>query len=143
MSLKPYKPQKEILRGVLSFSIIAGIIDFFASFGLYLTALYILDLPIVYARTMNLTSAVLFELFLVFSIITNKSLFTSKIYKNYFLIFAVIITLLAHVLIVYHPLGNLIFKTTPLMLKDWLIILAVSSSGIIFFEGKKLLKKKA
>jgi P-type Ca2+ transporter type 2C len=143
MSHKPYSPQKEIMKGVIKFSIMAGIIAYVATFGLYLVALYVWHLPVDHARTLAFTTTVFFEFFLAFAIRSEKSAFSIGIFSNMALWFAVLFGVVGQLIIIYHPLGQEIFKTVALGSKDWLMIVTCSSSGFVVIELLKYIKEKA
>ena len=72
------KPKKEgILKGVVGFIILAGLLAFIISFFLF----YLNIADVGKARTMAVTTGVIFEMFLVFNCKTSKSVFKSKRHK--------------------------------------------------------------
>lgn len=137
MKKKPYHPDKEILHGVLPFSILAAIIAYVTTFGLYLMALLVWKLPTEHARTLAFSSTVLFEFFLVFAIRSDKSAFKIGIFSNKLLLLSVVLGVVGQIFAVQHPLGNEIFKTIPLSSKDWGLVLMSSSSGFVVIETLK------
>jgi len=142
MKRKPYQPQKEILHGVIPFALLAGLIAYIVTFGLYLIALFVWKLPVEYARTLAFTTTVLFEFFLVFAIRSEKSAFEIGFFSNKLLILAVVFGVVGQLFTIYHPLGNEIFKTMPLNANDWLLVLVCASSGFIIIELLKIVKEK-
>ena len=140
MNKPPRDPKEHILKGTFYFIIIAGILAFFATLLLFMLE-YKTTGNLEKARTIAVTQAVMFEMFLVFSCRSDKSIRKTNLFSNKYLIGAVLITFIVQIIAVYTPLGAP-FKFTPLTLKDWLIILLVSSSGFIFFEVKKLIKNR-
>ncbi len=133
MKRKPRSKNETILTGLYSFIAYAGIISTVTSLGLFY---FYLHKGIDEARTVVLTSLVLFELFLTFSCRSKESVF--KLETNKWLWISVILSTILHVIILYTPL-NIAFKLVPLSFVQWLIIIAVSSSGLLFFEVKKVL----
>ncbi len=142
MQKKPYHPDKEILHGVLPFSLLAASIAYLATFGLYLLALFVWKLPTEHARTLAFTSTVMFEFFLVFTIRSDKSAFKIGIFSNKLLLLAVVLGVTGQIFAVEHPLGNQIFKTIPLSAQDWGLVLISASSGFVILETLKLIKSK-
>lgn len=140
MSKKPYHPQKEILKGVLSFSLAAAAIGYFVIFGVFLYCLNFCDQSLIYTRTISFTSTVLFELVLVFSMRSERPTKLKDVFTNKWLWLSLIVSLLAQLWVVYHPWGQAIFKTTAIKLEDWGLILGVSSSGFIGIEIIKRLR---
>jgi Ca2+-transporting ATPase len=138
MQRKPRNPKERILSNLGGFIAVAGLIACIASFGIFLLALKI-GFPIDKARTMTLTTIVMFEFFFVFSCRSNLSIKEFNIFSNRWLIGGVLISFLLHCLMIYTPL-SIFLKVTPLGLTDWLLIITFASSGFIFFETKKLIK---
>lgn len=143
MERKPYKPKREILKGVLPVSILEAIIAYISTYGLFLTSLYIWKQPVDYARTLAFTTTVLFEFFLVFAIrSTLRSAFELGIFSNKFLVLAIVLGVTGQLLTIYTTLGQKVFKTVPLALKDWGLILACASSGFVIMEILKAIKRR-
>ncbi len=139
MKSKPRK-EKTVLNGILRFVLIAGVVTFLAEISVFLIGINH-DLNIDKIRTMVLTSDVLFELFFVYTCRSDKSLKKIGIFSNKYLNYAVIASIMLHLIVLYTPLAML-FQLRPLGITDWLIILPFSLSGVIIFEAWKLLKKK-
>ncbi len=126
------KPAKEgILKDTVSFIIIAGFLAFIICF---LTFYWDIG-DISKARTMAVTTSVLFEMFLVFNCKTKSSIFKSKI--NKYLIYAVTLSIALHLAVIYTPLNSL-FKFTFLGLFDWLKIIGLCIVTFIILEIVKL-----
>jgi len=142
MKKKPYQPQKEILHGVIPFSLLAGVIAYISTFGLYLLALLVWKMPVEHARTLAFTTTVLFEFFLVFTIRSNKSAFRIGIFSNKLLILSVVLGVIGQLFTIYHPLGREIFKTVPLTVNDWFLVLICASTGFTIIELLKVVKEK-
>lgn len=140
MNKPPRNSKEHLLEGTFYFILIAGIMAFLATLLLFLIE-YKTTGNLEKARTIAVTQAVMFEMFFVFSCKSDKSIRETNIFSNKYLIGAVLITIILQMIAIYTPL-SLIFKFSYLTLKDWLIILLVSSSGFIFFEAKKLIKKR-
>jgi P-type Ca2+ transporter type 2C len=81
----------------------------------------------IYALTMAFTTLVMIELFNAFNAKSeSKTIFTSGILKNKYLLGAVIISVLLQLAVIYTPLST-VFDTMVLSLGDWAIILGISS----------------
>ena len=130
------KPRKEgILNGIKGFILVGGLLSFIIGFLVFFWNIKDIDK----ARTMAVTSSIIFQLFLVFNSKTEKSVFKSPI--NKYLIYAVIISVLAHLIALYTPLGSL-FSFVFLGFSDWLKILGLSIIGFNFVEIFKYFKRK-
>jgi len=52
----------------------------------------------------------------------------------------VFFSIILQLILIYTPLGTL-FKVVPLTINDWIIIIPLTFSGLVIFEGVKLIKK--
>jgi P-type Ca2+ transporter type 2C len=96
----------------------------------------------VYGLTMAFTTLVVFELFNAFNAKSErKNAFISGIFANFYLIGAVVISMLLQLLVIYTPLSK-VFDTVPLTLSDWAIILAVSFTVVIADAVYKFVRSK-
>jgi len=95
---------------------------------------------LVKARTMAFTTLVMFEMFNAFNCRSEKhSIFKVGPLSNRFLVAAVITSILMQLAVIYVPFFNGLFKTVPLGLFDWVLILAISSTVLLAVEiGKRL-----
>jgi Ca2+-transporting ATPase len=94
------------------------------------------------ARTIIFTGIVLFELVVVFNCRgLKKSLLNGGFFENKKLIAAVGISVILQLIIVYHPLMQAIFKTTPLGPMEWGIIILISSPVLFVPEITEFVKR--
>ncbi len=128
MKRKPSK--QEILQGIKTFIIVAGLITLLIDFMFF----YWNIADIEKARTMVVTASVTFQMFLVFNCKSEKSFFKSP--KNNYLFLAVFVSIGLHLLVLYTPLNSL-FHFTYLNLTDWVSIIAASTVGFFIIEGFK------
>jgi P-type Ca2+ transporter type 2C len=91
-----------------------------------------------YARTMAFTTLMMFQLFNVFNCRSTWRSALSGFFDNKWLILAVILSLAAHVLVIYVPVLQTAFHTVPLNSTDWLVIAGVSATLLILMELVKL-----
>lgn len=89
------------------------------------------------ARTMAISTAIFFELGFAFSCKSKRSLFKTGILDNKFLIWAVLISGGLHVLAVYTAVGS-VFGFVGLSAKEFWISFGMGMSGLVLFEGWKL-----
>jgi len=141
MSQKPYAAKKEVVRGVISYAVIAGFFGYLITFSTFLFALFVMNSGEIYARTMSFSAMIFFELFLVFSIRSEQSAFKTNPFSNKFLTFSVLFAFSLQILAIYHPFFQGFLKTTSLSLIDLFWLLLWSSCGFIFMEVYKRLKK--
>ena len=91
---------------------------------------------------MAFTTLMMFHMFNVLNCITEEeSLFSVGVFSNKYLIGAILISVLLQVTVIYTPL-SVFFKTVPLSLFDWAIIILVASTGFIYLEIHKLVTMK-
>lgn len=139
MFKKP-RPKKEgILKGSVSFLVLAGIFGACASLIMYFLNL---DQGVTKARTLALTTLILFELLLVFVARKEKeSVFSKNILENIYIPIAVLASLILHLLLIYTPLST-IFGVTSLTITDWLNIVGISILAVLPLDLKKFITKK-
>ncbi len=138
MKRKPRKTDGNLLQGSMEFIITRGLIGTLMVLGIFIWALKNL-LPLEEARTYALTTLMLFELFVVFSVKNNKP-FTGM-FDNMWLNMAVALSFLLQIIVIYTPL-NTFFKLTPLTAKEWIPMLILTIAGFILMEGIKYMKLK-
>lgn len=140
MEKDPYNPKKEIMHGVIKFSIASGILAFITSFGIFIREHYTLYSSLPLAQTIVLTVTVLFELWIVFSVRSTKSAFKVGIFSNKWLNGAIITAFLLQIAVIYLPIGNRLFKTVPLDIIQWPKVVLVSLLGFLVIESIRLIK---
>jgi P-type Ca2+ transporter type 2C len=95
------------------------------------------------ARTVALTTMVMFQLFHVFNARSEEaSVFRVPVLSNRFLFFSVIASTLAHLTLIYVPAMQSIFRTTPLNATHWVVMIAVASSILLGEELEKAIRRR-
>ena len=131
MMRRPRNPKEGILHKMLPFVISAGVLAAVVSLGLFIFELKT-NGSIDRARTIVFTTAIIFELLFVFNCRSEREpIWKINPLSNKLLIFAVLIGLLLQVAIVHLPFFNVLFKTVPLGISDWLLIGLLSSTGLL------------
>jgi len=93
-----------------------------------------------YAQTIAFTTLVMFQLFNVFNLRSKDlSIFRQNPFDNKWLILAILLSIGLQLAVIYTPL-NEFFRTVALTGMDWIFILIVSSSVLVFGEVVKLYK---
>jgi Ca2+-transporting ATPase len=129
MKRRPRSKKEGIFHKMLLFIIVGGIVNFIFDFLIFIFGLR--EFNIYKARTMVFTFVVAFELFFIFNCRSEKhSVFRIGIGGNKKLLLAITISFLLQFLVIYIPFFQAIFKTVPLSLYDWMIILLFSSSAL-------------
>jgi len=137
MKRKPRNPKdnpinKSMLLLIILFGISMGLGTLFV-FRLYI------DAGINYAQTMAFTTLVMFEMFAVLSARSFKAFKGISFTANKWLTLGIFSSISIQLAVIYiGPLQKL-FGTTAIGIKDWGIILAVSSLGFIIMELSKIL----
>ncbi len=136
LSLKP-RQEKSTLTGTWKFIIVGGIIAFISEFIVYLLGQG--TLPIQTVRSMVLTTAILFELFFVYTCRSNKPLLEIGIFSNKWLNYSIVLSLALQLILIYTPLAG-VFKLAPLSIMNWMIIIPFAISGLVIFEIGKYIR---
>ena len=137
MLRKPRSRKEGILKGILPYIIIAGVLDTAVCLIGYFNY-YSFDLA--RARTMVLTITIMFEMFWVFSCRSDKyTIF--ELGNNKWLYLAVLVSIGLHLGMMYSGLSSL-FEVVALSFGDWLKVVGLSCVGFVVFEGKKLIYRK-
>lgn len=139
MKRKPRPPEESIFSRTKFFIIASGILFFLSSLLLFYFE-YKTTGSLEKARTVTLTAVILFELFLVFSCRSEKSIFQIGFFSNPYLVGAITIVIILQLLLIYSPFGVL-FKLVPLSLGEWGYAILAGLSGFLFFEIKKMTQR--
>ena len=133
MRRKPANPRAKVLHGMLPFIAISGLLGTVAALVGYGEGLGLLGLGsghegVEKARTVVFTIVVIYEMFLVFNARGDvKSIFELHPFSNKWLMAGVASAIGLQFLVIYHPLLQPFFKSVPLDLEDWGVILACSA----------------
>jgi len=141
MQKKPRKKKAIITGKRWLYIVMIGIIMMVGTLWLY--NLY-LPISLMYAQTMAFTTLVLFQLFNVFNLRSKDiSIFRQNPFENRWLVLAVVFSILMQLIVLYTPLSTY-FRIVPLQLIDWVYVILVSASVLVFGElvklGKTILK---
>jgi Ca2+-transporting ATPase len=91
-----------------------------------------------YARTAAFTTLMMFQLFNAFNCRSTWRSGFSGLLNNPWLVGAVLLSLIMHVLVVYVPFMQIAFHTVALSLADWIIATAVAATLLVIMELVKL-----
>lgn len=96
-----------------------------------------------YARTVAFTTMAVFQLWNVFNMRSmRESLFTLGLWSNMFVFWGVVASLALQVAVIYIPALSSVFRTVPLGIMEWFIIVAVSSSVFFAVEIYKVFYRR-
>lgn len=119
----------------------AGILSMLVGLGMFALSLHHFPDDIVMARSVTLTSSILFQLLLALSTRTKHSAFTHSLFGNPWLLGAVSLSLLAQVALLFTPLSILFsVKPIPLLLVEEMIAAALVAFAV--FEILKMMKNR-
>jgi Ca2+-transporting ATPase len=132
MKRGPRKPKEGILHGMLPFVLTAAL---FAYFSRLFTLVWSLGrVSLAKLRTLVFTQAVMGELLFALNCRSEKrSVFKIGLAGNKKLLIAILSSVLLHLMVIYVPLLQFVFKTTALGLYDWLVILPLTLPGLFVF----------
>lgn len=121
------KPNKEgILKDITGFLLFSGIL------GMVLIAVvFWSNVNIDKARTMVVTTSIIYQMFLVFNCKSNKSIFKSGL--NKYLFYTVFVSIALHLAVLYTPASSL-FSFVSLGLFDWFWIIGLGFIGFVLVE---------
>ena len=99
--------------------------------------------PLEKLQTLVFTLLVLSEMFNAFNWRSDRySIFALGLFTNRPLIYAIGITLVLQLLVIYTPILQMAFRTVPLSLSDWGVILPLASTTLIAMELVKFLRAR-
>jgi Ca2+-transporting ATPase len=104
--------------------------------------LHYYQINIVYARTMTMLTMAMYQWFNAWNCRSEtQSIFQLGLLANKGLIAATMFVLCLQFLLIYAPFMQYIFKTVPLNMHDWLVIVAVTAPIILIEELRKLIAR--
>ncbi len=150
MEEKPHPKQERIFKKFFSFIIVAVVFQTFANLAVYfygssIDALAGIDLSALHepshARTFVFTQIVMFELFFVFVCKEERSVSIKSLFSNKSLIGAVILSFTFQLIMIYAPFMQNVFKTVPLSLTHWIVIIGLASTSLLVPRTLRILRK--
>ncbi len=130
------KPSRAgILDGMGKFIFFSGLIGLIIISFLFLLHINNIDK----ARTVVVTGSILYQMLLAFNCKSDKTVFKSL--KNKYLVYAVLISLGLHIILLYSPF-NSVFGFVYLNIFEWIEIIVLSFIGFMLMEGFKLVINK-
>ncbi|MDB4979060.1 MAG: yloB [Candidatus Peribacteria bacterium] len=137
MNRPPRNPQEHMFTGEWSRFLLYVAFAFLVPFTIFEYELS-LGVNIEHVRTMTFTTAIIFELFLAFTTRSPYPLWQIGFFTNRWLLGAVAVPLLLHMVLLYTPL-HIIFGLEPISAAEWGIVLGITLSGFLALEVIKLL----
>lgn len=136
MERKPRSPDEHIFsHGLLGTILIRGILIGLGTLAAFCIEYFILNKGLEAARTAGFTTLVISQLIHVFECRSEtKDLFQISLFENKYLLWAVAISTIMLLGVLYIPYFQGIFKTVPLNLNDWMFVLGFSLAGPTVFS---------
>ncbi|MBS4172459.1 cation-translocating P-type ATPase [Bacillus sp. FJAT-49736] len=143
MKRKPRHPKEGVFaRGlgwkVISRGFLIGIATIIAFVTVYRQHLD----NLAYAQTIAFATLVLAQLIHVFDCRSERSIFSRNPFGNLYLVGAVLSSVILMLAVIYIPSLQPIFHTVPIIPKDWLLILGMSSIPTFMLAGSLFMRKK-
>ncbi|MCA1059225.1 cation-translocating P-type ATPase [Rossellomorea aquimaris] len=95
-----------------------------------------------YAQTVAFSTLVMAQLIHVFDCRSEVSVFSRNPFGNMYLVLAVLSSLVLMLIVIYVPSLQPIFHTVPIAIKDWLLIIGLSSVPTFLLAGSFFARKK-
>jgi Ca2+-transporting ATPase len=136
MQRRPRSPQESIFaHGLPRRIIVRGIIISVAVLSIYIIGFFADGKNLDLARTMAFTALVFIQLFYVFDCRSERySIFELGITSNKYLLGAVLASMLMQLMVIYIPFFQKAFKTVPLEIWHWVLIITISI-GTTLLQG--------
>ena len=96
-----------------------------------------------YAQTLAFTTLMLFQMFNIFNSRSDDRTAFANMFRNRWLWIAVGASLVLQVAVIYIPLMQQAFSTTPLNAMDWLLCVGVASSVLWLRELSKIVVRRS
>lgn len=136
MRRKPRNPNEHLLSGEAGRLMVAAVIGFSVSFVLYLSLLS-KGVSLEESRSVIITLAILFELFVVISMRSTKPIWKIGFFSNPWMIGAIAVPALLQFVLLFTPMAE-VFHLVNITFAEWLEVLLISFAGFVVFEILKI-----
>lgn len=142
MEEKPRKNRGLVNKGLIVWSLIAGLTIGFISLLVYFIIFTVLNEGTAYARTVTLVTLISLEVLNAYNFLSFRRLVSFKsLFANKYLLYATFASFGATLVVVYTPL-NKVFQTVPLGWIEWAVALSGAVSIVLLFNVLKLINNK-
>lgn len=141
---RPPRPPTEgvITRGMARMMAIQGLIIGLLTLGAFALEYYILGGGVERARVMAFSTTIFAQNVHAFNVRSNRySIFELGLFSNRWLVGAFCTVILSELAIIYVPFFQPIFKTMPLTLSDWGIVVGLGLMPLVIVEFIKLVNR--
>ncbi|PKR87000.1 cation-translocating P-type ATPase [Heyndrickxia camelliae] len=143
MKRKPRHPKEGVFARGLGWKVISrGFLIGIATIIAFITVYHQHPDNLAYAQTIAFATLVLAQLIHVFDCRSERSIFSRNPFGNLFLVGAVLSSIILMVGVIYIPSLQPIFHTVPIIPRDWLLILGMSSIPTFMLAGSLFIRKK-
>lgn len=139
MRRPPRRRDDHLFRGQWGRLVLAAVVPFCFSFLLFLWLLS-QGADLAFARTMTFTFAIFFELAFTFTIRSNRPFWETGLTGNRWLLAAVSVPVVLHMLLLYTPLAA-VFSLTPIDIRGWMLIALLVLPAFFLFECLKTIPR--
>jgi len=141
MTEKPRSPKEPILsKNLLMYVWWIGLLMAAGTLGVFYYGL--MNYGTVAAMSMAFTTFVFFQLFNVLNCRSqDESLFKIGFFTNIMTVISIVLVIIIQVAIIYVPLLQKVFQTTPLDVYQWIVIILTSSTVFIVYEIVKWVRR--
>ncbi len=143
MERPPRPPTEGVITGRMArMMAVQGLIIGLVTLGAFAIEYYVFGGTVDRARVMAFSTTIFAQNVHAFNVRSNKySVFELGLLTNRWLVVAFCTVILSELMIVYVPIFQPIFKTMPLTLSDWLIVVGFGLVPLVIVELIKLVKK--
>jgi len=141
---RPPRPPSEgvITRGMARMMALQGLIIGLLTLGAFAIEYYVLGGSVERARVMAFSTTIFAQNVHAFNVRSNRySVFELGIFSNPWLVVAFCTVILSELAIIYLPIFQPVFKTMPLTLSDWGIVVGLGLMPLVIVELIKLANK--
>ncbi len=146
MQRPPRPPRQPLLnRASVQWILVVGVLLCVVAFTVYRWELIDIEsaAPVWSAQASAVNAIVFGQIVLLFSCRSLRyTMFKLGVFSNRWLLLGVSLMTVAQLLFTYTPAMNRIFKTAPIVLTDWFVIIAAALAIYLLIEGGKWLRRR-
>ncbi|WP_170007002.1 calcium-translocating P-type ATPase, SERCA-type [Bacillus fonticola] len=136
MNRKPRHPKEGVFARGLGWKVLSrGFLIGLATLAAFLITYQGNEANLVYAQTVAFATLVMAQLIHVFDCRSDRSVFARNPFGNKYLVWAVLISLVMMLVVIYFPPLQPIFHTVPIRLTDWLFIVGFAAIPTFVWIG--------
>lgn len=139
MKRKPYPADSPLVNKEMKFLIfVTGLIDELLTFAVFWYLWGYLKLDLEYVRTMIFGGMCVDTAFVIYSYKSlRKNIWDINIFSNKWLLVSSVMVLFLFSIAIYFPPLQVLLRTVPLGLTDWLVLITISIISMLLVEGTK------